>query len=1137
MIKKDDEVIVPLELRKKNHLVTMAEYQTLQLEKKGWSPINLYPEICWKDRMVGVVERLAESGLVSACTIFDTSFGGYLATQLSKGINRNFVSGYHLYDPEKPPIPEPLEVPVKLSLILKEPRAVREAVLKNLTNSENPLHSKGNDPSPWRVHIPVQTYDNQSQINPSELSGGVVLASSELFSPELLLDFMAQLCTAPRVVLAKLKKEYLGKSGEDLSSLQGLCLQGDSGETKGGEGTSGVTFIPYYFSQNAEESVKGPSDKKSALVYCDSLYVALVRSDVHEDFLQMVGTRVNGRELFLDNLVNIVIMVKNAGEGWEDVLASNLPFVDRFTVVDTGSTDDTVATACRVLGESGIPWNVHGGVPFVDFSTTRNLSLDLAGSSCEFNIMLDDTYVVGGDLRRFLFNVRADSFADSMSLYITDSCMTYSSNRLTRPQLMRLRYINTIHEVIEKNENVCIPVDRAHISDRISPDMVVRTSDRKKSDLALLEKELEAKPGCSRSVYYIAETYFYMGEYEMALEYYTRRANMVGGEQYEQERYDAQYKATVVGHTYCKKPWNWTLFNLTSTYISCVERVDPLYLIICYLLEKATGAKSEDAPYDQSCPAVTKLRRAGYLKLALMYSKEAMTIKFNSLTQHISLRKYLYYVAIPRCVMNVAQLTFSGKLAQKAAQRIWDYYGTNPDTHLDPYPAHLAKVEASHFYMAGGLLEKKRHIEKELKSLKKKEEKDSFNADMSQKLTNILKTKSETFTNGCIMFVAPDGWESWDGEVLRTTGLGGSESCIVNYSEELAKTYNVSVLVFCKRDSPSLLRPDEPLPLAVNVSGVTYISVDLLPLFLSSGGSLSKSERVITACIVSRSCNYLPLIHSQEKILRVHLLLHDIVQQGTQIYGEEKLKRVLCLSDWHKQQVSSIFPSLGNKLRKLTYGINTDVYKGSERLCGTLPAWMPGAPLRFIYPSFPNRGLVYLLRLFPRIVKAYPYSRLDIFVRFDLPYVKEALAEHWDEIQLLLAEQRQTVTNHGWVAPGKLCEFWKQAHIWLYPCVFSETFCKVAQEAAASHTLAIAPPLAALQTSIGDRGILINGDASTAEWAEDAVETVLSIIASGGEEFSDPTTGYVKEVSTLLDRNFDWAKSCETSSVVRSLIN
>jgi predicted O-methyltransferase YrrM len=116
--------------------------------------------------------------------------------------------------------------------------------------------------------------------------------------------------------------------------------------------------------------------------------------------------------------------------------------------------------------------------------------------------------------------------------------------------------------------------------------------------------------------------------------------------------------------------------------------------------------------------------------------------------------------------------------------------------------------------------------------------------------------------------------------------------------------------------------------------------------------------------------------------------------------------------------------------------------------------------------------------------------------------------------------------NHGWVKKSVLAQAWKRAEYWLYPCTFQETFCLTALEAAISKTVVISNDLAALQNTVGDRGLVIPGDATTAEWRSEAVKQVLRLM--GSEE-----TVYRKE---YVRRNYEWAAKLSWENRAKALL-
>lgn len=177
-------------------------------------------------------------------------------------------------------------------------------------------------------------------------------------------------------------------------------------------------------------------------------------------------------------------MVKDASDEFRSVLQDNLPYMDRYTILDTGSTDNTISIIKEVLK------NKRGELyqePFINFRDSRNRLLELAGEECFFNIMLDDSYVLNGDVRQFLDFARGDNIVDSYSFVIDGIDTLYTSNRVTKSS-RKLKYENLLHEIIQSDNNLncSIPYKCGYIYDKNSDYMTNRTKARKQSDLTIL---------------------------------------------------------------------------------------------------------------------------------------------------------------------------------------------------------------------------------------------------------------------------------------------------------------------------------------------------------------------------------------------------------------------------------------------------------------------------------------------------------------------------------------------------------------------------------------------------------------------------------------------------------------------------
>ena len=182
-----------------------------------------------------------------------------------------------------------------------------------------------------------------------------------------------------------------------------------------------------------------------------SLYIPIKYTSIfYDNFGYYVKITNNKTVLHYDNLIHLCIMVKNGGPQFEQMLHDNMHLIDRWTILDTGSTDDTVNIIKRTLvnQKKGELYEE----PFINFRDSRNRLLELAGETCKYTLMLDDTYVIKGDLRKFLHVTRGDQFADSFTLYIKSDDVEYGSNRILKTD-RHLKYLYKIHEVIQEANN------------------------------------------------------------------------------------------------------------------------------------------------------------------------------------------------------------------------------------------------------------------------------------------------------------------------------------------------------------------------------------------------------------------------------------------------------------------------------------------------------------------------------------------------------------------------------------------------------------------------------------------------------------------------------------------------------------
>jgi hypothetical protein len=755
--------------------------------------------------------------------------------------------------------------------------------------------------------------------------------------------------------------------------------------------------------------------------------------------------------LTYDNLINLCIMVKNAGPQFEKMLTDNLPIIDKWTILDTGSTDETINIINKVLvGKKD--GNLYQE-PFINFRDSRNRLLDLAGTSCKFNIMLDDTYVIKGDLRSFLTEVRGDQYANSFTLYIESDDTQYGSNRIIKSN-SGLRYIHTIHEVItdKNNINVVIPESKVKIDDRRFDYMEKRTQERKQLDLKLLYQEVEENPQDPRAYYYLAQTYNLLEDYENAYKYFLKRAEFTNSG-FIQERVDALFEASRVANFKLNRPWSECLALYEQCYKVDESRPESLYFIgIHYYLENN-------------------------YKKAFPYFKKAFEIGYPSHCQY-SLKPTLSFHFLPKFLTRICYNLEEYKMGEQASM----FFLQNNTQNADDYNEILSWFNIfSKLNMYKG----------------------------PKKIKNV-----NLYSKPLFVFVADGGFSQWSGSNILTTGVGGSETYIIEIAKWVQKSGKFQTIVFC--NTPG---------------GSEEIFENTIYKPLSSYYEFINTTYVDT-CIISRFSEYLPLTYKGFSE-NVYLVVHDLTPSGIVIPMDIKLKNVFCLTEWHVSYLSSIFPQLTNITVPFYYGIDSTFTKVEPKgvVGGKVPTKIKN---KFIYSSFPNRGLLQLLQMWPKIIENVPTSTLHIYSDVNNKWSNDVEPQKMQQIRDLLksmSDEKYGIYYHGWVSKKELAEAWLTADIWFYPCTFAETFCLTALEAASSKTFVVTNHLAALQNTVGNRGCIIKGDPTKEEWQEEALDKLFYYLVSDINGEND-----VKK-NQLIDENFAWATNLSWESQSHKLLD
>lgn len=285
-------------------------------------------------------------------------------------------------------------------------------------------------------------------------------------------------------------------------------------------------------------------------------------------------------------------------------------------------------------------------------------------------------------------------------------------------------------------------------------------------------------------------------------------------------------------------------------------------------------------------------------------------------------------------------------------------------------------------------------------------------------------------------FVVDAALRPWDGKTIAQSGSGASETCLV----QLAEGFDRYTEIYC------------PISATVTRGDATYHPTARRP-FLDTRAPI----------VVSREPGVADKLVEETKSEKLDLILW--MQDVKSVKPFERYRKIVCVSNWHKQWTAE---NDGVPLEKIAVIPNFLMRENFRE--------RPARDRhRFIYASSPDRGLITLLEIWPKIREVYPDAVLDTFYGWgaftSLSGGRSQEGGDWVRRhrkmrrRFLEIGNQPGVTHHGMVPQKELNHWMMRSSAWLYPSDYLETDCNTAREMLAAGCVPVCTPVAGLLES------------------------------------------------------------------------
>jgi glycosyltransferase involved in cell wall biosynthesis len=726
--------------------------------------------------------------------------------------------------------------------------------------------------------------------------------------------------------------------------------------------------------------------------------------------------------------LSIAIIARNAEKTIGACLDSLVPYVKQVLVcVDQTTTDGTQAVARRhgARVERGFVVSEphecpeHGKIVAQHFANARQRSFDLLPPTEWWGwVDADDVVQNGAKLPAFLAALPQDVAGLWLPYHYSQAgeggptATLFDRERIVR-RSVGWKWQHRVHEILVPREGLT-----EHLNWQRTDQIAIvhqgqghDTTGSARRNITLLEIDLEDDPNDERTLFYMGNQYFALSEWETAIYWYdrARRAN----------------------NPYQR--WQ-TLIYLSRAY----ERLGDLDASTQAAYEAVETAPYHPEPYYRLAAVAMYKRDVQRCEFWTRLGDQMVPPPFFAFKNPLD-RPFNARVTLGQAYANDGQVTKARHQLEQALQAmpaneqirqgIAEYQQMEQDAvQAEQWANVLSSID-------GPLPKPPEHLWK-------------FGRVRDVVVPVLLKQRVNTQPR--IVFFCGRSLEPWAPPSLDTTGIGGSETAVIQIAKRFAADgWRVDVY-------------NEPDRLEGEYEGVGYWGLSRL-------GQGEKADVFVSW----RN----PQLHDLPLERRLSLLwCHDLNSGPGAGAHLQHWDSVLGVSQWHASYLSQLY-GLSNT-GHVPNGIDLARFSGNVKR----------VPWRCVYASSPDRGLANILRMWPVITKDEPGAELHVaygWETFDKSIAMGAtqLIPIKQEVEALLASTPR-VKWRGRLPQNELAKLYQESYLLLYGTPFLEVSCITAMEAMAGGCVPVVSAAGALPETVGEGGLVVEGNTYTQAWKD-----------------------------------------------------